>query len=140
MIEFKLTNKMNVEVLESQKKYISSLKKINENINNEDVIAFDIYKDKVIIGFAMLKEFEEHCFFLWNYAVDYKYQNKHLGTKALKELISYMIANYNMKLMTTTYTIGNNQAKHLYEKIGFIETSVVDEENCHEVNMTYKIK
>lgn len=79
-------------------------------------------------------------FFLWNYAVDYKYQNEHLGTKALKELISYMIANYNMKLMTTTYTVGNNQAKHLYEKIGFIETSVVDEENCHEVNMTYKIK
>lgn len=64
MIEFKLTNKMNVEVLESQKNYISSLKKINENINNEDVIAFDIYNDKVIIGFAMLKEFEEHCFFL----------------------------------------------------------------------------
>ena len=88
MIEFKLTNKMNVEVLESQKNYISSLKKINENINNEDVIAFDIYNDKVIIGFAMLKEFEEHCFFLWNYAVDYKYQNEHLGTKALKELIS----------------------------------------------------
>lgn len=51
-----------------------------------------------------------------------------------------MIANYNMKLMTTTYTVGNNQAKHLYEKIGFIETSVVDEKNCHEVNMTYKIK
>ena len=29
----------------------------------------------------------------------------------------------------------NNNAIHLYEKIGFIQTDVVDKEDCHEVNM-----
>ena len=39
--------------------------------------------------------------------------------------------------MTTTYIWGNEQAKHVYEKVGFVETSVVDEPNCHEVNMKW---
>ena len=40
--------------------------------------------------------------------------------------------------MTTTYLFGNLHAKHVYEKIGFIETDFVDEEGIHEVNMIYK--
>ena len=27
--------------------------------------------------------------------------------------------------------------KHIYEKVGFTETDVVDEDDCHEVNMVY---
>ena len=32
---------------------------------------------------------------------------------------------------------GNNHAKHIYEKVGFKETDVVDEPDCKEVNMVY---
>ena len=42
-----------------------------------------------------------------------------------------------MSVLTTTYKAGNERAKKLYKKIGFIETDVVEEEDCHEVNMIY---
>lgn len=63
----------------------------------------------------MLKEFDDNSFFLWNFAMDYKYQNKGLGTKSLKELINFMAKEYKMKIMTTTYTYGNNHAKYIWK-------------------------
>lgn len=45
--------------------------------------------------------------------------------------------NYLLQKMTTTYTWGNSHAKYLYEKVGFKETDIVDEPDCHEVNMIY---
>lgn len=44
---------------------------------------------------------------------------------------------YGVKKMTTTYLWGNEHAKHVYEKVGFVETDVVDEPDCHEVNMKW---
>ena len=140
MIKFIKTNEMKIKVLKEQEKNLSSKEKIIKHINDDNVVAFDIYNDKEIIGFAMLKEFDDNSYFLWNYAIDYKYQNKGLGTKSLKELINFMIKEYKMKIMTTTYTYGINHAKHIYEKVGFIETDIVCENNCHEVNMSYKVK
>ena len=51
-----------------------------------------------------------------------------------------MKENFAAKEFTTTYIFGNDVAKHVYEKIGFIETDVVDEPDCHEVNMIYYVK
>lgn len=140
MIKFIKTNEMKIKVLKEQERNLSSKEKIIKHINDNNIVAFDIYNNKEIIGFAMLKEFNDKSYFLWNYAIDYKYQNKGLGTKSLKELINFMIKEYKMKIMTTTYTYGNNHAKHIYEKAGFIETDIVCENNCHEVNMIYKVK
>ena len=119
MIKFIKTNEMKIKVLKEQEKNQSSKEKIIKHINDNNIVAFDIYNNKEIIGFAMLKEFDDNSYFLWNYAIDYKYQNKGLGTKSLKELINFMIKEYKMKIMTTTYTYGNNNAKHIYEKVGF---------------------
>ena len=41
--------------------------------------------------------------------------------------------------MTTTYVFGNVYAKRMYESVGFVETDVVDEPDCHEVNMRYEV-
>ena len=103
-------------------------------------MAFDIYTDELLIGFAMVKKFDKGAYFLWNYAIDYKFQNKSYGAKALVAFIDYMKDTYHMSKMTTTYICGNEHAKHLYEKVGFVETDVVDEEDCHEVNMIYYCK
>ncbi|MCR5422065.1 MAG: hypothetical protein K6E74_00295 [Bacilli bacterium] len=51
-----------------------------------------------------------------------------------------MKEQYEATEMTTTYLFGNEHAKYIYEKVGFVETDVVDEEDCHEVNMIYYIK
>ena len=103
----------------------------------KNVLAFDIYSGDLLIGFAMVREFDEGSYFLWNYAIDYKYQNQNYGTSALREFIHFMKENYHMHEITTTYIWGNSHAQHIYEKIGFTETDVVDEDDCHEVNMVY---
>jgi diamine N-acetyltransferase len=76
---------------------------------------------------------------LWDYVIEYSLQNRGYGTKALKELIKFLQINYNCNLMTTTYKMGNLPAKHLYEKLGFVETDVVDDGDIHEVNMVLKL-
>lgn len=140
MIEFVKSKSMKIEVLDRQEHFLSNKEKIKKSLDRLDVIAFDIFYNKTLIGFAMLKNFDTGCYFLWDFAIDYKYQNRNYGTKSLKELIKYMNENYEMHTMTTTYTYGNEQAKHIYEKIGFIETDVVNDGICHEVNMIYKVK
>ena len=50
-----------------------------------------------------------------------------------------MLAHYDVKAFTTTYTWGNEEARKLYEKVGFIETDVVEEEEYKEVNMIYGV-
>jgi diamine N-acetyltransferase len=105
----------------------------------EDVIGFDIYDGNSLIGFVMLRRYDEGCYFLWDYAIDIKYQNRHYGTEALKQLIGLMISDYGLIEMSTTYIWGNEHARHVYESVGFIETDVVDEDGIHEVNMLYQV-
>ncbi len=134
---FKKSKEMKVAVLHEQEKQLSSKDKIKNECQKENVLAFDIYCDNLLIGFIMVQNFDKGAYFLWNYAIDYKYQNQNYGTTALIEFIDFMKNTYQMSKMTTTYICGNEHAKHLYEKIGFIETDVVDDEDCHEVNMIY---
>ena len=140
MFEFKKTKMMNITLVEDQYKQISSKEKIYRVLASNEAIGFDIIFNDKIIGFAMLREYDEGCYFLWNYAIDYKYQNKQYGTKALKNLIEYFKANYSLKEMSTTYVFGNVIAAHVYEKLGFVTTDIVDEDDIHEVNMLLKIK
>ena len=88
-----------------------------------------------LIGFILVRKYLDNAFFLWDYAIDHKYQNSGYGFTALCKFISFMQKGYNMNTMTTTYIYGNGHTKHIYEKIGFIQTDVVDKEDCHEVNM-----
>ena len=83
--------------------------------------------------------FEERKYFLWEYAIDIRFQNQHKGTRALIEFIDYLKTRHDAKEITTTYIYGNEHAKHIYEKVGFTETDVVDEPDCHEVNMVYHV-
>lgn len=129
---------MKIAVLPEQEKNLSSKENIEIACTKPEVMAFDIYQDEMQIGFVMVKRFEEGAFFLWDYAIDHRYQNRNYGTAALIEFISFMQKEHNMNIMTTTYVWGNEHAKHVYEKIGFVETDVVDEGDCHEVNMVYR--
>ncbi len=134
---FRPSKEMKVSVLPVQEKQLSSKEKMKAACEHDNVLAFDIYVEDLLIGFAMVRKFDEGAYFLWNYAIDSQYQNQNYGTTALVEFIGFMKDTYQMSEMTTTYIWGNEHAKHIYEKVGFKETDVVDEDDCHEVNMVY---
>ena len=136
-MQFTESNSMKVSVTAEQARFLSSPEKIERACKDPNVAAFDIQKDGVIIGFVLVRKYDEGCFFLWDLAIDAKYQNHGYGSLALAEFMEFMHSEYRMHTMTTTYIFGNEHAKHLYEKLGFIETDVIDEPGCHEVNMIY---
>ena len=132
------SKKMKIELSKEQLEQLSSQEKIARVIKEKDVLAFDIYDEEKIIGFVMLKKYHSGCF-LWDYAIDYKYQNRGYGYKCLIELIDLLKEQYHIEEITTTYKWGNEPAKYIYNKAGFIEVSVVEEDSVHEVNMLKKL-
>ena len=137
-MRFQPSKEMKICVLPEQEDQLCTKETIKEVFAKDDkgeCTAFDIFDGDTMVGFAMFCEYPEGCFFLWNYAIDAAYQNKGIGTKALRELLEYMVSNFHVKQFTTTYVWGNEHAKRLYESVGFIETDVVVEENYKEVNM-----
>lgn len=73
---FQPSNAMKISVLPEQEKQLSSKEKIKAACTKENVLAFDIYLDEFLIGFAMVRKFNEGAYFLWNYAIDSQYQIK----------------------------------------------------------------
>ena len=138
-MKFIRSTEMKIDLTPEQAEMLSSKENIRIIIrdNPDTVMAFDIYDEDEMIGFVLVHRFEEHKYFLWEYAIDVRYQNRHKGTEALKEFIDYMKLNHDAREITTTYIYSNDHAKHIYEKVGFVETDVVDEPDCHEVNMAY---
>ena len=138
-MNFVKSAEMKIGLTPEQSEMLSSKENIKLIIrdNPDTVMAFDIMEENNLIGFALVHRFEDRKYFLWEYAIDIRFQNQHKGTRALTEFIDYMKTRYDAREITTTYIFGNDHAKHVYEKAGFIETDVVDEPDCHEVNMVY---
>jgi len=141
MITFVSSTEMKVTLAPDQEDMLSSKETIKKIIqeNPDTVMAFDILDGDELIGFVLVDRFEERKYFLWEYAIDRSFQNRHKGTKALIAFIDYLKTRHEAKEITTTYIWGNEHAKHVYEKVGFVETDVVDEPDCHEVNMAYRV-
>lgn len=137
-MRFVKTTKFEIKLNEEQRKQLSSKERIEKALKDDNILAFNILKEDSLIGFAMFRRYSDNGYFLWNYAIDIKYQNKGYGTEALKSIIDYLTIEYNVCEITTTYTWWNEIAKHIYKKIGFKETDIVDEDGIHEVNMIYR--
>ena len=124
VFSFVESTRIKIELNEGDKKQISSYDKINKAIENKNVIVYDIYLIHELIGFAMFRGFDKG-FFLWNNAIDSHDQGQDYGSKVLKELLLFIKDNFGINFFTTTYLWGNEHAKHVYEKVGFIETDIV---------------
>ena len=134
-MQFIPSNEIKVSVLPEQRPWVCSPDMIRRMVQREDTIVFDIWEEKQLVGFAMLRKFQEGEWFLWEYMIAGEQQGRGYGRKALQELIRLMQTQYGMHTMTTTYIWGNAVAARLYESLGFEQTDVVDEPDCHEVNM-----
>lgn len=136
------SKEMKIDLLPDQEDDLCTKETIKEIFARDEkdiCLAFDIYMEDQLVGFAMFCEQMKGTFFLWNYAIDARYQHKGIGTKALQEVLAYMLSHYHVKVFTTTYIWGNEHAKKLYEKVGFYEVNVVEEDGCKEVNMIYAV-
>lgn len=141
MIKFIKSNSIKIKLDKKDWDNIPSEKTISKVIEKENIFAFDILNENnEVIGFTMLRKFEENSYFLWEFAIDKNFQGKGLGKKSLEELISFLRKEYNLKILTTTYIFGNEKAKKLYENLGFKKISIIEEDGVHEVDMLLNIK
>ncbi|WP_162140240.1 GNAT family N-acetyltransferase [Haploplasma axanthum] len=128
-----------IKLKENQNEFVTKEEKIQKLLNNKNSKAYHILKDDCLIGFILLVMFDTKKFFMQDFRIDGKYQGNGLGKRALDLLIEEL-RNEDVVILTTTYTYGNNNAKKLYEKIGFIETDIVDDRDVQEVNMIYRFE
>lgn len=138
-MRFIRTNQFRISLSEHDQKQLSSMERIKQALTDSTILSYDIWDEDTLVGFAMLCPFEGNGFFLWNFAIDSAYQNQQYGQRALRELLKMLKQEYQARVVTTTYTYGNNHAKYVYEKVGFRETDVVDENGIHEVNMVVEL-
>lgn len=138
-MKFIPTTKFQLTLSEADQKQLSAMPRIEQALTDPDILSYDIWDGDARVGFAMLCLFEGNGFFLWNFAIDSAYQNQHYGQRALRELLALLKQEHHAKVVTTTYTFGNNHAKYVYEKVGFWETDVVDGNGIHEVNMAVEL-
>ena len=134
-MDFVESQEMKIKLNEEDRAQLSSSERISQALKNREALAFDIFESGDLIGFAMVRPFARDGFFIWNFAIDDKWQGKGYGRKALLNLISLLREEYHAVQFTITYSFGNSRAKHLYEKVGFQETNTVNENGIHEVNM-----
>lgn len=76
---------------------------------------FQIIYDNVVVGFIGIKRYE-HSIYLYRFYIEEKYRNKGIGTFALKQIIE--LATKEKKDISLD-VFGTNEAKKLYEKLGF---------------------
>lgn len=138
-MKFIPTTKFQLSLSEADRKRLSSMSRIEQALTDPNILSYDIWDGGARVGFAMLCPFEDGGFFLWNFAIDSAYQNQHYGQRALRELLKMLKQEHRAKVVTTTYTFGNDHAKYVYERAGFWETDVVDENGIHEVNMAVEL-
>jgi diamine N-acetyltransferase len=92
-----------------------------------------IEKDGKIIGFTMYGYAKKQGYYeLCRIMIDYKYQGKGYGTEAIKLVIAEMKKVENCKDIYLSTDPENIRGKHLYEKLGFVNTGeFVNEEELY---------
>lgn len=63
-MQFVESKSVKISVLPEQVKQLSSKESIEEAFLTENVLSFDIYIDELLIGFVMVRQFDEGKYFL----------------------------------------------------------------------------
>lgn len=126
-------------LLPGQEMFVAVPEAICNALTLADALGFDAVEDGVRFGFAMVRRFGPEEFFLWEYIIDARYQGQGRGQACLSALLDLLRREYGLKTLWTTYIWGNDAARRLYERMGFAETDVVDEDGIHEVNMCLRL-
>jgi diamine N-acetyltransferase len=113
---------LNLNVAEEQRCFVSPnvLSLAKAYVFYDNVTPFAIYDGSLMVGFIMLRFNKEYDnYFIWQFMIDEKYQSKGYGDQALVLAIEWMKKDSRCREIVTTYIVGNNKVKKLYEKHGF---------------------
>lgn len=94
---------------------------------NEKLIPKAIYKDDILIGFALynfIKD-EEDIIFLKRYMIDENFQGKGYGKGALSALLDYYKETYDLKAVELMHYQENTLAEKLYKNADFKATGEI---------------
>jgi len=128
---------LNLDVSEHQTGYVSSTAAslAQAYVYRDTAFPFAVYADNILVGFIMLGYYETRDqYTLWKFLIDKKYQNKGYGKEALQQGIQYLQNTFHAKEIYTGVSLGNEQAKHVYKSLGFVETGFV-EDGMEEMKM-----
>ena len=99
---------------------------------------FAVYDDETLVGFIMMGYYELKDYYtLWEFMIDYRFQNKGYGRQALKLGLDFVKDKFNPDSIYTGVAPGNSVAKGLYESMGFKDTGLV-ENGMEEMRMSLR--
>lgn len=94
----------------------------NTMLNDENIIILAYYINKIIVGYILIRTYNNTCLLDGLY-VEKEYRNKGIGKSLLTEAI-LRIKNMNIKYIDINVMYHNIIAKHIYEKLGFVEYEI----------------
>lgn len=94
----------------------------NTMLNDENIIILAKYINNIIVGYILIRTYNNTCLLDGLY-VEKEYRNKGIGKSLLTEAI-LRIKNMNIKYIDINVMYHNIIAKHIYEKLGFVEYEI----------------
>ena len=95
----------------------------NKMLNDENIIILAYYINKIIVGYILIRRTDNNTCLLDGLYVEKEYRNKGIGKSLLTEAI-LRIKNMNIKYIDINVMYNNIIAKHIYEKLGFVEYEI----------------
>ena len=95
----------------------------NKMLDDENIIILAYYINEIIVGYILIRRTSNNTCLLDGLYVEKEYRNKGIGKSLLTEAIS-RIKNMNIKYIDINVMYNNIIAKHIYEKLGFVEYEI----------------
>lgn len=95
----------------------------NTMLNDENIIILAKYINNIIVGYILIRKMDDNTCLLDGLYVEKEYRNKGIAKSLLTEAI-LRIQNMNIKYIDINVMYHNIIAKHIYEKLGFVEYEI----------------
>ncbi len=125
-------------VTDEQKQYVASSTMLLARAyayRNARSRAYIIYSDDTPIGMGSYHDEPQFNAYIFSeFFINAQYQGKGYGEEAARTVLDAMKADGKYCKVVLCYIQGNQAAKHLYEKLGFVETDRDENEIIMELN------
>lgn len=135
--------RLNLKVAESQKTFVASSAVLLARAyayRSDRSRAFLVYDDELPVGMGLYYDLPElECYDFSQLFIDERYQGRGYGKEAIRLALEEMRADGRYGKVVLCYVEGNDAAKKLYEKFGFVEVSCEEDDEDDEIVMELKL-